>query len=296
MSTIKKYVIIVATVSAVLFLPSACTKEPPSDKPVITMTTLASEVSLYIGLKQGTESIVINWGDGKGSKTYETSCEYSDYCYFSVTYSYSSESEHHITIIGENIEYLKCTGSFLYAAGNQLTALDVSRNTALKKLVCGSSQLTTLDVSKNVALEYLELGGNQLTTLDVSNNVALEYLGCGYNQLTTLDVSKNRMLTHLNCSYNQLTTLDVSHNTELRFLYCQYNLLTASALNDLFRTMPKKSDLYAKHGRYPDFSYTIYIHENPGTNNCDVSIAQEKGWRVYPPERKDHGPQVHSIE
>ncbi len=98
--------------------------------------------------------------------------------------------------------------------------------TKLTKLNCYHNQLTSLDVSKNTALTYLRCDGNQLTSLDVSNNTALKELYCNYNQLTSLDVSENTALTSLNCSDNQLTSLDVSKNTALTSLYCSKNQLT----------------------------------------------------------------------
>ena len=72
------------------------------------------------------------------------------------------------------------------------------------------NQLTTLDVSKNTALTTLDCSKNQLTALDVSQNTALKWLSCSYNQLTTLDVSKNTALTRLDCRKNPLRALDVS--------------------------------------------------------------------------------------
>ena len=114
----------------------------------------------------------------------------------------------------------------LYCDYNQLTTLDVSKNTTLTKLDCYNNQLTALDVSKNTALTSLECYNNQLTALDVSKNTALTLLECDYNQLTTLDVSKNTTLTNLDCSNNQLTALDVSKNTALTYLSCTDNKLT----------------------------------------------------------------------
>ena len=114
----------------------------------------------------------------------------------------------------------------LSCAGNQLTELDVSNNTALTSLSCGGSQLTELDVSNNTALTYLDCRSNQLTELDVSNNTALTLLYCDGNQLTELDVSKNTALEYLSCDSNQLTELDVSKNTAPIRLYCSSNQLT----------------------------------------------------------------------
>ena len=114
---------------------------------------------------------------------------------------------------------------------NQLTTLDVSKNTALVNLYCLNNQLIALDVSRNTALEDLDCGGNKLTTLDLSNNTALTSLWCENNQLTTLDLLKNTALTFLSCGFNQLTTLDLSKNTKLKDLYCYNNRLTTLDLS-----------------------------------------------------------------
>lgn len=114
----------------------------------------------------------------------------------------------------------------LDCCGNQLTALDVSKNTALTGLSCYTNKLTTLNVSKNTALEWLDCEDNKFTALDLSKNTALISLNCYNNSLTTLDVSDNTKLDFLNCSGNPLTTLNVSNNTVLITLYCSENALT----------------------------------------------------------------------
>lgn len=115
-----------------------------------------------------------------------------------------------------NLEKLDCKN-------NNLTRLDVSKNTKLTKLYCEFNQLTSLDLSKNTALTKLDCALNPLTSLDVSNNTALTYLDCNYNQLTGLDLSKNTALTKLGCHDNQLTSLDLSKNTALDTLDCSGN-------------------------------------------------------------------------
>ena len=138
----------------------------------------------------------------------------------------------------KGIEYFTSL-NILWCTDNQLTALDVSENTALTELYCNANQLTSLDVRKNTALTKLYCYNNQLTTLDVNKNTALTDLACKSNQLTALDVSKNTALTYLDCYANQLTTLDVSKNTALTELYCNANRLTSlnvsknTALTDL---------------------------------------------------------------
>ena len=109
---------------------------------------------------------------------------------------------------------------------NQLTKLDVSKNTQLKYLWCYNNQLTELDVSKNIQLTAVVCWNNQLTKLDVSKNMQMTILYCYNNQLKSLDVSKNAKLMSLHCDNNQLTKLDVSKNAQLEILHCGNNQLT----------------------------------------------------------------------
>ena len=132
------------------------------------------------------------------------------------TYTLKSQT---VTITGD-VTYIDCSE-------NRLTALDVSKNTALTELNCNSNQLTALDVSQNTALEKLNCNTNPLNALDVSKNTALTELNCNTNQLTALDVSRNTALEKLNCYKNQLTALDITQNSALTTLWCFANRLTA---------------------------------------------------------------------
>ena len=114
----------------------------------------------------------------------------------------------------------------LHCGWNNLTTLDVSKNTALTHLNCSENDLTALDFSLNTALTKLDCTKNILTTLEVTKNTALTELDCSMNKLTTLDVSQNTALTHFNCSENNLTAIDVSQNTALTELMCGDNPLS----------------------------------------------------------------------
>ena len=114
----------------------------------------------------------------------------------------------------------------LECAGNELTKLDVSKNTKLVELDCGNNELTKLDVSKNTRLVKLDCDGNKLTKLDVSKNTKLEFVKCGHNGIKELNVSKLTKLKELYCYDNKLTKLDVSKNVKLELLSCDSNNLT----------------------------------------------------------------------
>jgi len=90
---------------------------------------------------------------------------------------------------------------------------------ALTYLNCIDNQLTSLDVSKNTALEQLFLVTNDLTSLDVSKNTALIRLWCNSNQLTSLNI-KNGVTTQLtkfiateNPNLTCIETLDPTYAT-----------------------------------------------------------------------------------
>ncbi|MDO5037321.1 MAG: stalk domain-containing protein [Tissierellia bacterium] len=130
----------------------------------------------------------------------------------------------------ENIEDLTGIEHFsklkdLNCVNNQLTSLDLSKNTALTILSCDKNQLTSLDLSGNPDLEELFCGENALTSLNISQNSKLNTLWCYYNELTELDLSGNPALMHLHCVINQLTSLDTRHNPDLVEISCGGNQL-----------------------------------------------------------------------
>ena len=119
----------------------------------------------------------------------------------------------------------------LQCSNSKLQSLDLSQNPNLTQLYCGRNPLTTLDLSKNAKLKVLNCSGfanrrTKLTELDLSQNTALESLDCSINELKQLNVSGCTALKKLSCSSNQLTALDVSNNPKLEDLSCDYNSLT----------------------------------------------------------------------
>jgi len=114
----------------------------------------------------------------------------------------------------------------LDVSNNNLSNLDVSKNTQLSELNCDNNQLSNLDVTKNTQLSELNCDNNQLSNLDVTKNTQLSELNCDNNQLANLDVTTNTQLSELNCDNNQLSNLDVTKNTQLSELNCDNNQLS----------------------------------------------------------------------
>lgn len=235
------------------------------------------DVNFLLG---GKSTFTIDWNDGSAIETHSLTSE-PNYVsgYF---HSYSDRSSKTITFNGGNISNLSIECNVisldisdnialtsLSCNSNGLKELDVSNNTILKHLSCNYNQLESLDLSNNTILKSLSCNLNQLESLDLNKNTSLSWLSCKGNRLTILDLSNNDALTVLKCDNNQLRMLDVSKNTALIDLICYNNQLGTDALNALFKTL---------HGNAG--TKNINIAGNPGTNECDRSIATNKGWMV----------------
>ena len=172
-----------------------------------------------------------------------------------------------MTVYGD-ITGFKCSNNYA-----NLTAIDVSHNTQLTRLICSINQLTALDVSNNTQLKGLYCSGNNLTSLDVSHNTQLKELDCSVNQLSSLDVSKNTLLKELICSTNQLSSLDVSNNTKLEDLLCFKNQLTSLDVSK--NKQLKKLTCYGNRLTTLDVSQntklTMLNCHNNSLNSLDIS-------------------------
>ena len=169
----------------------------------------------------------------------------------------------------KGIEYFEALTT-LKANSNQLTSLDVSKNTALTWLEFNSNQVTSLDVSNNRALTYLRCSGNALTSIDVSKNTALTTLLCGGNPITSLDVSNNTALNILYCHLSKLTSLDLSKNTELTTLMCHQNQIKDTGMDALIASLPTVSQ---------GTMYVIYGEDEGNVMTpAQVTAAKAKGW------------------
>ena len=177
----------------------------------------------------------------------------------------------------KGIEYFTAL-EYLQVHVNNLTEIDLSKNTMLKRLSCAHNQLTALDVSKNIALESLSCGANQLNSLDLSKNSALKSLSCNNNHLSALDVSNNIELEELLCPDNQLTTLDVRNNPALKMLLCANNHLTEldlrnNSLLSRVHYVNQTRNLTAESAVTPDGERYYYLRLDENTDG-DKSIVE----------------------
>ena len=95
----------------------------------------------------------------------------------------------------------------------------------LQKLECSYNELTHIDVSKYSLLKRLVCDNNYLTTIVLQNMPKLKELRCSYNKLIILNITECKKLKILSCACNELTNLDLQGLINLRFVWCRSNKL-----------------------------------------------------------------------
>ena len=190
---------------------------------------------------------------------------------------------------------------FFECSGENITSLDVSKNSQLKVLDCSQNSLTSLDVSKNTNIGTLNCSNNNLSSLSISKNTVLSILKCSDNRIASLDLSKNTGLFELICSNNKLTSLDLSKQNRLQEVHCDNNQLSSlivskqatglvevrctqnqiqgASMDALIASLPKLNN--------PGSPGVLAIYDNSKDsehNTCtsaQTAAAKERGWLPY---------------
>ena len=167
-----------------------------------------------------------------------------------------------------------------------LTTLDVSNNTALRKLTANNTGITSLDLSQNPAVYYLAFKTNGLTSIDVSNLPLLNYLYCDENELTSIDVSQNPLLYTLSAPSNNLTSLNVANGANSTYLgtlnVTENPDLTCIQIDEAFTPTEWEKDTTAEYNTNcgatantvdENFNNTINVFPNPIINTLHINLA-----------------------
>ena len=144
--------------------------------------------------------------------------------------------------------------------------------TGLETLSCSNNQLTSLDVSKNTNLKDLFCQYNNLTSLIIGDNEKLEYVWCRKNDLTSLDLSKCVKLKGLDCSNNKLTSLRIAKNTCSKYLECYNNQIKGEVMDELI------DHLYDNSNGSKIELYLLTINDGNVCTKVQVDRIKAKGW------------------
>jgi len=121
----------------------------------------------------------------------------------------------------------------LMAGENNLSYVDLSRNTQLTTIWLRGNNLTTIDLSGLGRLGYVNLSHNQLHTVTFGYNPRMSLLDLSGNAFTSLYLYELPNLTSLQVFMNyNLTYLNVSRNTELTFIVVSHTALTSLDLSN----------------------------------------------------------------
>lgn len=111
----------------------------------------------------------------------------------------------------------------LNCSGNQVTTLDVSKNTKLEDISCTYNALEELKLGKHPNLLYIHCSDNQITQLDVSGCPNLKVLSCENNDIKSLDLLKHEALENVDCANNGLEELKLGNHPDLYWIECDRN-------------------------------------------------------------------------
>ena len=170
----------------------------------------------------------------------------------------------------------------LYCSYNGLSSLSLKSLPALRNIDLSSNErLSRLELNEETSISAILIQGCAFQSItDILKCCSsLRELSCSYNKLTELDLSGCSNISELRCEHNQLTRLMVPQGSLLEHLYCHSNQLDEDALNTLFDSLGQVVNpaIY-----YPTSlrQYRISFNDNPGADDCNRSILNDKNWIV----------------
>ena len=170
----------------------------------------------------------------------------------------------------------------LYCSYNDLSSLSLKSLPALRNIDLSSNErLSYLELNEETSISAILIQGCafQSVTDILKCCPSLRELSCSYNKLTELDLSGCSNISELSCEHNQLTRLMVPQGSLLGHLYCHSNQLDEDALNTLFDSLGQVVNP-AIYYPTPPRQYRISFNDNPGADDCNRSILNDKNWIV----------------
>ncbi|CAL2092438.1 hypothetical protein [Tenacibaculum sp. 190524A02b] len=173
--------------------------------------------------------------------------------------------------------------SVLNCNENQLTYIDLSKNTSLKNLNVSDNELTYLNTDNNASLQILNAKSNNLVEVNVESSIKLTELQLGLNPIREINLSANTSLQIIDFTSSLIQELDLSNNNKLFYI----NLRNARALKALnvqngsntiittFNTQNTES-LHCIKVDAPTYSktnWTLINSTNHFNTSCNISLT-----------------------
>lgn len=157
-----------------------------------------------------------------------------------------------------------------FTANPGFASVDVSGLRSLTQLdLSSNSDLTSLNISGITTLTEIHLTETGLASLTLQDLPDLTVLNTGgISSLESLSVSNCPQVATLNVWGSSLSSLSISNMPALATVDVTSGSCSDAELDAIFTALPTVS------------SGTIYVGGNPGSDDCDPSIAEAKGWTV----------------
>lgn len=124
----------------------------------------------------------------------------------------------------------------------------------------------------NPNITFLDCSGCDLVSLDVTRARKLQQLYCAKNYLEALDLTGNPDLRMFGCPFNKVSYLNINNCLQLKGMFIQGNSFSAVDLNSFFMQIPMLQTTSK--------NINLRISGNPGSSNCNTSIAAQKNWNI----------------
>jgi len=145
-----------------------------------------------------------------------------------------------------------------------------------------SEYLITADLSNMTGLAFIGLFDNPSLSSLIVNSADLRVVDVSRTALTTLDLSCSTIYNAIyavNCNLTSITIANGTVNQDHAVFDLSGNELSASAINAFFTALGEGTLFEKKKkGLVPPL---ILVHNNPGSQTCDPTIATAKTWSVY---------------
>ena len=166
-------------------------------------------------------AILIDWGNGLTTKhefLSETEIRFECNYFPQRIIPPFDEIKFHVEISGN--DDCRIIGFCLCPIDMNAIDLDVTNCPELEELTyfgchMNIKPLCSPDLSRNTALKYLNCGSNGFTSLNLSNNTDLEKLCCRDNRLSHILLLSNFALKRLDCEFNEMEQLFICYAPQL---------------------------------------------------------------------------------
>lgn len=175
-----------------------------------------------------------------------------------------------------------------------LKGIEYFRN--LQWLHCEHNDITELDLSRNTQISYLQLGYNKLTSLNLRGIGSLGFFKCDNNQLTGLDLSDSKGMCWFSAMNNNLQSMNFFNHHNLQYVNLYNNQLTSLVLEGVEKKIFRS--LNVKHNKLVelDLSRCPFLSEIDVSDNnlktLNVSNCNKDMGVVYVDPQYEYGTSI----